>query len=206
MDFPVLNRQKSRFSFLLFHLNLIHDLHPDLIKQLENPKKDKDSRKNRQLAKEFIKVEIDLMKACYEVEKNPLFIWYAFIYCSEAKLRLPKWVDDYFYEAAVDLVNAAYQPPDGESSKDILADKLGFKTRGRRNHFTRFAKTFDNFDKYLEVENQKDKTGLPYKIAESDVANKMYPDDAEAGVRLAGRLNELGAKLRKIHKKFTKEH
>jgi hypothetical protein len=205
MDFPVLDRQKNRFSFFLFHLNLIHDLHPDLIKLLENRKRDKDSRKNWQFAKEFIKVEIDMLKACYEATKNPLFIWYAYIFCSEVKLRLPDWVDKYFYNAAVDLVNAGYQPPVGKRSKYILIDKLGFKARGQGNCFTRFANTFDNFDKYLEVENQKDETGLQYKIAESAVANKLYPDDEKAGVKLAGRLNELGIKLRKIHKKFKKE-
>ena len=206
MDFPVLNRQKNRFSFFLFHLNLIHDSHPDLIKLLENPKKDKDSRKKKQFAEEFIKVEIDMLKACYEVEKNPLFIWYAFIFCSEAKLKLPKWVDDYFYNSAVDLINAGYQPPDGESSEDILVTKLGFKTRGQGNHFSRFAKTLDNFDKYYDVETKKDETESPYVIIESGVADDMHPDDSEAAGRLADRLNELGVKLRKIHKKFIREN
>lgn len=133
MDFPVLNRQKNRFSFFLTLLNLIHVFHPDLIKQLENPNRDKDSRKKRQFAKEFIKVEIDMLKACYEATKNPLFVWYAYIFCSEAKLRLPDWVDKYFYNAAVDLVNAGYQPPAGKRSRDILINNLGFKTKGRRN-------------------------------------------------------------------------
>ena len=89
MDFPVLDRHKKRFSFLLFYLNLIHHIHPDLIKILENEKKDEDSRQKRKFAKEFIRIEIELLKACYEVEKNPLFIWYAFIFCSKIKSKLP---------------------------------------------------------------------------------------------------------------------
>ena len=205
MDFPVLNRQKKRFSFLLFHLSLMHNLHPDLITLLKNPKKDEESRKKRYFAKEFIRIEINFLRACYEATKNPLFIWYAFIFCSEAKFKLPNWIDGYFYNAAVDLVNAGYQPPSGKRSENILVDKLGFKTKGRRNYFTRFAETFANFDQYYEVESQKVKTGNAYKTIESDLADLMRPDDEKAAARLADRLNELGTKLRKIHGKFIKE-
>jgi hypothetical protein len=158
---------------------------------------EEDSDSHREGLQHMIQVEIEIMRACFETSKNPIFIFRAFMCCVDGRLSIPDWIMDYFYEASLRLLDAAYSG-DGRSEKDILAHALDFKSSGRGNYFKQYIENLKQYSQLADVMRVKLSSDLSFEEIEGQVANEAFPDDAEAADKLQRNLRSWREKLQNI--------
>ena len=97
MDSHKKNPQNAQFALLTEFCKNLESNHEFYVKQFKRFKNDLD-HKNRiisQSAQEWIKREIEMMPAWYEVTENPVFLWKALAFCIEGELDFPEWIIAY---------------------------------------------------------------------------------------------------------------
>ena len=148
--------------------------------------------------KNMLNIQIEILRAGYEVEKNPVFLWRAIKTCIEAAIDFPEWITDYLLKASCKIMDSAYNPI--KSEKDILADALKFKSRGSSNNFTKYIPTLKHYIRVSEVMHKKMESDLSFEKIEAQIANEIFPDDvdADAASTEVRKLRTLRERLQKI--------
>jgi hypothetical protein len=110
MDSHKKNPQNAQFALLTEFCKNLESNHEFYVKQFKRFKNDLD-HKNRiisQSAQEWIKREIEMMRAWYEVTENPVFLWKALAFCIEGELDFPEWITKYMHNSADKIMKAAH--------------------------------------------------------------------------------------------------
>jgi hypothetical protein len=80
-----------------------------------------------------------------------LYPWFAYLECRRARLRVPKWVLEYFDDVAMNIRRMSLRPDHPHLGSEILA-ALGFKGRGKSGRGNIFARYLDNKDLMLSMQ------------------------------------------------------
>jgi hypothetical protein len=146
----------------------------------------------------MLKIEIEILRACYEVTKNPIFLWRAIETCLSAEIDFPQWITDYLFTAACKIMDSAYNSPRSKSEKDFLADALKFESSGSSNNFTKYIPTLEHYAEVAETMQKKMSSDLSFEEIEAKIANNRYPDDEDAASTMARKLRTFRENLQKI--------
>ena len=160
------HRDQARFKFIC---DIVSNLEMNHTLRIKLRDRHKDKKSHRKSFKEWMELEVEIMRACFETSKNPIFIFRGFMVCVDGQLSIPDWIKDYFYKAAKQLLDAAYNKPDGRSEKKILADALDFNSSGRGNFFTQFVNNLDEYSMLAEVMAAKTSSDMSFEEIEGQV-------------------------------------
>lgn len=183
------NRQRSHFKFIAEYLSNLEKNHDFYIRRLKEGIGNKD----------MLQIEIEILRACYEVTKNPIILWRSIKGCIEAEIDFPDWVTDYLLKSSGRIIDSAYSYNPEKRDKDILADAFEFKEIGGPwNNRTQYVEKLKWFIKVSEVMQMKMNSDLSFEKIEVQVANKYFPDDEDKASTEARKFRMLREKLQKI--------
>ena len=178
MDSHKKNPQNAQFALLTEFCKNLESNHEFYVKRFKRFKNDLD-HKNRiisQSAQEWIKREIEMMRAWYEVTENPVFLWKALAFCIEGELDFPEWITKYMHKSADKIMKAAHNYQKGDV-KNIITDALNFKGSGSKNKFTEFKKIMERCSLISKVMRKRTSSDKRLEDIEEEVAYSLLPDD-----------------------------
>jgi hypothetical protein len=125
---------------ILSYLEKFHFFHADRVNNPKYPDEVKES------SQQWIEFEVDLMKALYDSIQNPLFALRGLKCCFDGKINIPKWIQDYFQDAIIGLLNeTTTTKKPGEKRAGILEKHFKFK-HGRQQT----GSSFSDYNKFMD--------------------------------------------------------
>jgi hypothetical protein len=182
------NRQQAHFKLIAEYLSNLERNYDFYIQHLKEGVGNKD----------MLKIEDEILRACFEVTNNPIFLWRAIKTCVNAEIDFQSWITDYLFKAASKIMESAYNPPSKKSEKDILADALMFNSSGSVNNFTKYKPSLERFSRVSKVMQKRMTSDLTFEKIEAQIAHERYPDDERAEEAEARKLKKWREKLQKI--------
>ena len=124
---------------ILSYLEKFHFFHADRVNNPKYPDEVKES------SQKWIEFEVDLMKTLYNKTQNPLFALRGLKCCFDGKIDIPKWIQDYFQNAIIGLLNeATTTKKPGEKRAGTLEKHFKFK-HGRQQ-----GSSFSDYNKFMD--------------------------------------------------------
>jgi hypothetical protein len=189
--------QAARFAFMSEFFSNIEKNHSFYAKRVKRFRNDPAAKNLFKGARQWIEVEVELMRVCYEDTGNPIFLWRAFANCVDGELSFPQWIIDYFYDSAKKIVDSAYVYEQGRE-KDLLSEALNFKSSGNKNNFSEWKKIFSQLKMVNEVMKVKMASDLSYEKIEAQVAADLEPDNEQEQAKIERNLKRWRQVLKKI--------
>jgi hypothetical protein len=193
-------KQRAQFKLISEFCSNLETNHEFYVKRLEKFKKDPDSKNLYKGAQEMIEVQVEIMRACYEVSKNPIFLWRAFSNCVDGKLKFPQWIINYFYKSALNIVKAADDYESSQREKDLLSNALNFRSSGNVNNFSEWNNILQRLKSVSEVMRQKTTSDLTFEEIEARVAYNIEPNNEQKQTKIERNLKRWRQALQKIPK------
>ena len=189
-------QDRSHFNLITDFVSNLEKDHAFYAERVDMYKDEEDWESRREGLQHMIKVEVEIMRACFNTSNNPIFILRAFKCCVDGRLAIPDWITNYIYEASSRILDAAYSDDD-RSEKEILAAAFNFRSCGRGNYFKRYIENLKQMSKLAEVMRVKTSSDKSFEEIEYQVANETYPEDANKSDKLQRRLRSWREKLQK---------
>lgn len=193
-----IRKQRAQFKLISEFCSNLEKNHEIYVSRLEKFKNDPDNKNLYKGAQEMIEVQVEIMRACYEVTKNPIFLWRAFANCVDGKLDFPQWISNYLYESALNIVNSAYAYKPGQREKNLLTEALNFRSSGNVNNFSDWNNILQHLKSVSEVMRQKTTSDLTFEEIEARVAYNIEPNKESKQSKIENNLKRWRQKLQKL--------
>ena len=89
-------QDRSYFKLIAEFMKGLEEQHTFYAKRVDMHFEEEDSQSHREGLQHMIKIEVEIMRACFETSKNPIFIFRAFMCCVDGRLSA-KWESGFYY-------------------------------------------------------------------------------------------------------------